>query len=303
MKRSHPPALLTLARSTLHREVEMRTGDLVLLAVSGGPDSMALLHVLSRLAAPFRVTVCAHGVDHGLRKEAAEELALAARVAADLGVPFDQTRIEVAPGANLMARARAARFEALRGALARLPAPKGRRFLATAHHADDRAETVLLRILRGTGPHGLAVLPPRSGDLIRPIIRSRRADILAHLHRHRIPFAEDPTNRNVRFLRTRVRLEVLPLLRELSPRIVEHLCDLADAACDVDPAKAEAPPGAPGSVRIPLEFQGHRLGRAQRVALARALQTKNPRARVPLPGGSVARVDLSTGEIVLTNGE
>jgi tRNA(Ile)-lysidine synthase len=266
---------------------------------------MALLHVLARLAPALKITLRAHGVDHGLRSEAAAELALAARFAATLEVPFDQTRIRVEPGSNVMARARAARFEALRGALAQSAGGPGARYIATAHHADDRAETVLMRLLRGTGPRGLAVLPPRTADLLRPLIRARRSDILAHLHRHRIPFAEDPTNQDARFLRTRVRHELLPLLQQLSPRIVEHLCDLADAAGDssgsgggwvaADPAREAA--------RIPPEFQGRRLSRAQRTALARALETHNPRVRVPLPGGAVARVDLSTGQIVLTHGE
>jgi len=266
----------------------------VLVAVSGGPDSMALLHVLAKLAPRLGVRIEAHGVDHGLRAAAVDELARAHAFAKELGVPFDTTRVEVPPGSNLMARARDARYHALRAALARVPASQGRepshRVIATGHHADDRAETVLMRLLRGAGPDGLAVLPPRAGDLIRPFVRARRTDITAHLARHRVPYAEDPTNRDPRFLRTRVRSEVLPSLVALSPRIVEHLCDLADALGEGRTEESQL---------VPAVFEGLTLGRAQRSALARALRNRNPRVRVPLPGGKIAGVDLPSRRIVL----
>jgi tRNA(Ile)-lysidine synthase len=100
--------------------------------------------------------------------------------------------------------------------------------IATGHHADDRAETLLMRLLRGTGARGLAVLQPLEGDRIRPLLRARRVDIDGHIARHRVPHAIDPSNRDPRFLRARVRMELLPELERLSPRIVEHLCALAD---------------------------------------------------------------------------
>jgi tRNA(Ile)-lysidine synthase len=284
--RSHPPTLLKLARRTILDEHLIGHGETVLVAVSGGPDSMALLHVLSRLSQSMRFGLVAHGVDHGLRAEAPGELALAATLARDLGVPFSTTRVDVGRGPNLMARARRARFEALRAALARA----GGTAIATGHHADDRAETVLMRLLRGSGPAGLAALPGRSADLIRPMIRARRPDVMAHLARHRVPFALDPSNRDPRFLRTRVRYELLPMLKALSPAIVAHLCSLADALGQAAPAPGPTIPG-------------RALGRAQRVALGRALATGNARARVPLAGGAVARVDLPTGQIVLINDE
>lgn len=187
---------------------------------------MALLHVLSLLRRRGAFGLFAHGVDHGLRPEAGGELDLAASFAGALDVPFDRSAVHVAPGGNLQARARAARWGALRAAASRLGADR----IATGHHADDRAETLIIRLLRGTGVRGLAVLPARDGDRIRPLVRARRADIDAHVMRHRIPFATDPSNRDPRFLRTRVRGEVLPLLERLSPKIVEHLCALAGDA-------------------------------------------------------------------------
>jgi tRNA(Ile)-lysidine synthase len=293
MKGSHPPTLIKIAERTLRDERLLARGDVVLVAVSGGPDSMALLHVLAKLAPRLGVRLEAHGIDHGLRPAAADELARAERFARGLGVPFGTTRVDVRPGANVMARAREARYRALRDALGRISEPPGgadRRFIATGHHADDRAETVMMRLLRGAGPDGLAVLPPRAADLIRPFIRAKRADVAAHIARHHIPYAEDPTNRDPRFLRTRVRAEVLPLLSRLSPRIVEHLCDFADALGEVS-TEAERV--------VPAVLEGLPLGRAQRSALARALRNRNERVRVPLVGGKIAGIDLTSRRIVL----
>jgi tRNA(Ile)-lysidine synthase len=202
----------------------------VLVAVSGGPDSMALLHVLALLRRRLAFGLFAHGVDHGLRPEAAAELDLAEAVAASLDVPFARSRVALAPGGNLQARARDARWEILRTAASRAGADR----IATGHHAEDRAETVIMRMLRGTRLRGLGALPPLDGDRIRPLYRARRADIDAHVHRHRVPHALDPSNRDPRFLRTRVRHEILPALERLSPRIIEHLCALADEACEAE---------------------------------------------------------------------
>ncbi|HMJ56189.1 MAG TPA: tRNA lysidine(34) synthetase TilS [Polyangiaceae bacterium] len=297
--RSHPPALLKLVARTVSDEGLFAPGDRVLIAVSGGPDSMALLHVLARLAPKLGLSLRACGVDHGLRPAAADELSLAQRFAADLDVPFTSTKVDLAPGPNLMARARDARYGALRGVLRewieREPLREAvgrppRASIATGHHADDRAETVLIRLLRGSGPPGLGVLTPRAPMLTRPLVRARRADIMAHVERHRVPYAVDPSNLDSRFLRTRVRREVLPLLTELSPRIVEHLCALAEAAAALGPA-------AHG--QVPAFLEGIALGRAQRASLARALTAGNRRARVPISGGKVAGIDLTSRRIVV----
>jgi tRNA(Ile)-lysidine synthase len=132
--------------------------------------------------------------------------------------------------------------------------------LATAHHADDRAETVLLRLLHGATPRGLAVLPPADGVAVRPLIRARKQDVLRHLRRHDIPFSQDPSNENRRFLRVRVRLELLPLLETLSPAIVSHLTSLADEL-------------ARGPLPDLMDANGKAvsLNRAQAIALRRAV--------------------------------
>lgn len=243
MPRSHPPTLITLVRALIREHALVERSSTVLVAVSGGPDSMALLHVLALLRRERAFGLFAHGVDHGLRAESSTELDVAESFAHSLDVPFGRTRVAVAHGGNLQARARMARWDALRNAAARAGAGR----IATGHHADDRAETMLIRILRGTGPGGLAVLPPRDGDRIRPLLRARRADIDAHVRRHRIPHCSDPSNRDPRFLRVRVRLEVLPVLERLNPRVVEHMYALADEL---------------SGLREPTRGRGRKLARA-----------------------------------------
>lgn len=284
MARSHPPTLVTLVSRTLREECGLEPGARVLAAVSGGPDSVAMLDVLAQLAPKLGFELVAHGVDHGLRPEASGELELAQAHALRLGVPFTRTSVVVHPGGNLQARARAARYQALEAARERT----GCALIATAHHADDRAETVLLRLLRGAGPRGLAVLPARAGNRIRPLLRARKADILAHLGRRQLAFAEDPSNRDRRYLRARVRHEVLPLLAELSPGIVDHLNALADELLGGENDEVLA--------RLPA-LSGLGLGRAQRTLLRRALDRKQAGARVLLKGGWEARVDPATSVV------
>lgn len=276
-RRSHPPTLLTLAERTLREECRVERGARLLAAVSGGPDSMALLDVLARLGKKLGFELVAQGVDHGLRPEAGAELDLAERHARALGVVFERTRVSLEPGGNLQARARAVRYAALEAAAERA----GASLIATAHHADDRAETLLLRLLRGSGPRGLAVLPPRFENRLRPLIRARKSDVLLHLGRHGVPFADDPSNRDRRHLRVRVREELMPLLVELSPGVVAHLNALSDALSASDDARVAA-----------ADALG--LGRAQRRQLARAIALSQRRSEIWLPGGAVLELDTTT---------
>jgi tRNA(Ile)-lysidine synthase len=271
------PSLLTIARRAFAGETKLPRGAKVLLAVSGGPDSMALLDVCARL----ELDAVACGVDHGLRKEAGRELDLAEAHATHLAVPFTRVRVAVAAGGNVQERARTARWKAL-AAEAR---KKKARFVATAHHADDRAETLLLRLLRGAGLRGLAVLGPRAPvpgaralEALRPLLRARRSDVLAHLERHSIAFATDPSNQDPRFTRVRVRNDLLPLLEELDPNVVRHLERIADELlAQREPRKA------------PHWTDG--LSRPTQEAIHSLLLRKKLSARVWLPGGLVLRIE------------
>lgn len=239
-----------------------------------------MLHVLASLRGSTGLELVAHGVDHGLRSEAARELSLVRELAASLDVPFDISRVDVAPGGNLQARARAARYEALRAAARATSAP----WIATAHTADDRAETVLLRLLRGSGARGLGVLPPKDGDLVRPLVRASHADVLRHVERHALRHALDPSNLDRRYARVRVRLEVLPLLEELSPKIVAHLNHVADELLGV---RAATDPLA-------------RLGRRQRESVEDAFLRGKTEARVRVDDRKEVWVRLSPEGPVVT---
>ena len=282
MTRSRPPTLLTTVRRTLIEECQLPRGARLLLAVSGGIDSSVMLHALARLAPRLALELRAHGVDHGLRPGAAAELASARQICERCGVPFAVTRLSLHGGANLQARARAARYEALR----RAARASGASLIATAHHADDRAETVLLRLLRGAPAGGLAVLPVMQGDLVRPLIRVRRSAVELHAERHAVPFLEDPSNRDRRFARTRVREELLPLLKELSPGIVAHLNALAD-----DLLTREGPLGSVLPRTLTAAGRSLPLRRAHREAIRRAARLGRSQLELLLEGGQRVRVD------------
>jgi tRNA(Ile)-lysidine synthase len=268
--RSHPPTLLRRTARTLREETPLCRGDRVLVAVSGGGDSIALLHVLARLRPELGIELSAHGVDHGLRTEAAGELDLAERLAEELGVAFSRTQLALVEGGNLQARAREARYRALDAAARAAEA----RWVATAHHADDRAETVLMRILRGSSPRGLAVLPAAAERRLRPLIRSPKAAIALHLERHGLAYASDPSNQNPRFLRTRIRHELLPLLEDLAPGASDTLNRLADEWTAPEPV-------------VVTDAQGHALPvrRSQAEQIRRAQKMGSRTARIWLPGG------------------
>ena len=275
------PSLATRARRALDN-AHVPRGARVLVACSGGLDSQVLLDVLAHVASDGRIAVVAHGVDHGLRAEASAELALAERLAVERGVPFAQTRVRVDHGSNLQARARLVRLAALRAAATAAEA----QLVATGHHADDRAETVLIRLVRGAPLAGLAVLPARSQDLFRPLIHARRSELVRHASRRSLPFADDPSNLDRRFLRVRVRRELLPLLASLDPRIVEHLVRLAEQAGDILPVDDAVALGSP-----------HESVRAL-AAVREAAFARNPRARVRFRRGATGRWDALLGVVI-----
>lgn len=222
--------LLGVVQRTIRTQALLASGERVLVAVSGGPDSTGLLLVLAQLRRKLGIALVAAHVNHRLRgADADADEACAAKSAAALGVPFVRTELagEALRGANLEARARALRYAALR----RLAAAHGCAKIATGHTLDDQAETVLMRLIRGSGGRGLGAIRPRRADgVIRPLLDCRRAAVAAVTAQAGLRVRADASNRDPRFLRTHVRERVLPLLSELNPSIVRGCANLAAAA-------------------------------------------------------------------------
>jgi tRNA(Ile)-lysidine synthase len=201
---------LGLARAverTIRRHAMLAGGETVLVAVSGGSDSVALLHILTLLAPTWRLRLHALHVDHGLRAGSAHDAELVCALGARLGVPVDVERVQVGAG-SVEAAARTARYAALEAWADRV----GAAHIAVGHTADDQAETVLMRVLGGAGVRGLAAIPPVRGRIIRPLLESRRQALRDALQAAGLPWVEDPSNRDPKFLRNRIRHDLLPLL-------------------------------------------------------------------------------------------
>ena len=213
------------------REQDLVTrGDRVLVAVSGGPDSTALLHGLAKVAPRLGIELTAACVDHHLRSESAEEAREVARRCQALGIPCEVLDVDVnlarRPHVSTQEAARNARLTALQAAAIHHGCAK----VALGHTADDQAETVLFRIVRGTGIVGLAGIPYKRGPLIRPLLDVRRSEILAFLGKRKVAFFTDPSNANRVYSRSRIRHDVLPILAKENPRVVEAILALAHEA-------------------------------------------------------------------------
>ena len=222
--------IIPIVRQTLTERALVRAGDHVLVACSGGADSMSLLHVLHHVRTEFGITLCAASIDHGVRSESADEVAGVAEFAGSLGVPFQSARLDGLKGTpSLQAQARTARYEALHA----LAGESGATRIAVGHTQDDQAETVLGRLLRGAGVRGMAAITPRRDDgVVRPLIDCDRPAVRAYAETHGITFVDDPSNEDKRFDRIRIRREVLPTLLRIDPQAVRHLAELADQAAE-----------------------------------------------------------------------
>ncbi|MEM1032906.1 MAG: tRNA lysidine(34) synthetase TilS [Myxococcota bacterium] len=270
------PALPTLVRRLQRERGLWSPGAHLLCACSGGPDSTAMLHALAHLREDLGHRVSAVGIDHGLRPEAGRELEGLRATADALGVSFRAERTVVARGPGLQARARTARHALFQ----RLAAEAKADAVAIGHTADDRAETVLMRLLRGSGARGLAAMPPRAPGvggavpLVRPLLLATRRDVVAHLRHHRLETAEDPSNADPRFLRSRVRHTLLPHLEaSWSPSLTVHLNRIATELCDEVFGEGDDDDPWAG------------MTRGQRDALARAIRAGRSGITVRLSGG------------------
>ena len=221
--------MLSTVLLTIRRHGLAAAGDRVLVAVSGGPDPMALLGVLWEVGPRLGLTLEVATVDHGLRRDVAAELELVAARAQALGLPWHRLTVDVRAAGIRGGLQEAARRSRL-AALAALAAERGCARVALGHQADDQTETVLFRILRGTGVAGLKGIPYQRPPFVRPLLDVTRAQILRYLRRRSLPFASDPSNADPRFARARLRHHVLPMLREENPRVDEALRRLAEEA-------------------------------------------------------------------------
>ncbi len=307
----------------------LTAGDRVVVGVSGGADSVAMLSVLSALTEQgWKLRLSVAHFHHGLRDSADTDAAFVADLADRLGMPLLSERRDTAAEAKRLGRgieetARILRYRFLREAAEKV----GATHVAVGHHADDNVETIVHRVFRGTHLRGLTGMPARrrldSSEvvLIRPLLTSTKAEIQAYCAQRDLPWREDETNEDVNFRRNFIRHRLLPLLREkLNPRVDEALLRLASAAEEAEThllaegAKAlglalEAD-GAKETVRLsasslashPAIIQGYALRTAlegmgiglqsigsQQMGALTELLTSNTPKTICLPGGIIAR--------------
>jgi len=278
-------SLLGSLGSFFREAAPLAPGDRIVVAFSGGPDSTALLLGLSRL----HLQITAAHLDHGLDAGSTGRAEAAARIAARLGVPFVGERREVAalrqPGESTEAAARRIRY----GFLEEVRDRSGARYVATAHHQDDQAETVLLRLLFGSGLAGLSAIRPVHGRIVRPLLEVPRAVLRREVEAAGIAWVEDPTNLDLSVPRNRMRHRVLPALAE--PASLARLADRvrrATTALDHRLERLLSPRHLDDGVAVDLRA----LLELPEELLPFALAALHRRAGAPYPAGSAARAEL-----------
>lgn len=314
-RREQTPDILLRLRAFARTEALWQPGQHLVLAVSGGPDSVAMLDLLHACAADEGLRLAVAHIHHHLRPEADEDAAFVEALAARYDVPFLLAHADVparvaATGESVETAARAMRYAALTQIAADLAADR----IVTGHTADDQAETVLMRLLRGTGPGGLAGIPPRRDAIIRPLLPLWREEIMAYLAARSLPYHVDTTNFSTDFTRNRIRHVLLPHLETTyAPQLRTRLQQLA-AMSREDAAVLDAQAGElytqlhrslPDGVMLPaaLDLPRALLWRLWRLALAEvrgslldigyahlaAIGTLPPHGAVDLPGAQVRR--------------
>jgi len=208
----------------------LRRGERVLIACSGGPDSVALTAAMHAVAKPIGISICAAFVNHGLRESAWQDECVALQVAAQLEIPLEIVALDRV--ARSEARLRAARYDALIDVANR----RGCDVIATAHHAEDQSETVILALLRGAGSTGLSGMRGRRPlapglSLARPMIGVAPEALRAYCHAHALPYAVDPTNAQTNLRRNAVR-EALTALRPLFPGLDAAVARAAEVVAE-----------------------------------------------------------------------
>ena len=287
--------MLNKLRAFLKEQALLSPGDKVIAAVSGGADSVAMLFALYLLRDELGITLEAAHFNHHLRgAESDRDEAFVTDFCGRYDIPLHLGSGRIVPGKKgLEAAARDARYAFLRS----LPGK-----VATAHTADDNAETVLMRLIRGTGLKGLGAIAPVSGNVIRPMLTVTRDDVEAFLEEYALPHVEDSSNAEDDFLRNRIRHGILPLMRAENPRIGENLSAMAlllrqDEAClqamipeeqmpDVSRLKAMEPALRRRALERFLKAQGVREPEQIHILQAEQLLYHwSPSAAMQFPGG------------------
>ena len=238
----HIDMLIAKVKATVRQYGMLSPGDRVVVAVSGGPDSICLLRALRDLSLHYGISLHVAHLDHQFRGEgSAADARFVEGLAKDLGLPATIGRRDVPAycaerGLSAQAGAREVRYAFLKEIAGTIRADK----VAVGHTMNDQAETFLMRIIRGAGMEGLSAIPPVRQDIIRPLIGVTRDEVLAYLREHGQDFVTDPSNLKPVYARNRIRQDVLPVLERVNPRIVETLAAEAALLRDEDSVIARA---------------------------------------------------------------
>jgi tRNA(Ile)-lysidine synthase len=313
----YPIQTLQKVKRTISRHQMTSDGDSVIVAVSGGPDSVCLLHILHELKDELRIRLVLAHFDHGLRPaEDEHETAFVHSLAQSLKLPF-----ETAKGRLLAKRTRGSREEVARNArysfLERVRKKYKAQKIALGHNLNDQAETILMRLLRGSGPSGLTGIPPcRDHEIIRPLIEIERSEIEKYLKAEKLVTITDSSNLKTDYLRNKIRLELMPLLEEQQPQLASLLGQTAEILRDEDDyleriaeawLKKEVTRNPENTLQVSIaSFMSLRVALRRRVtrkaigkmkkdlrriswdhieAVQRLAQAEKPQAALALPGG------------------
>lgn len=234
--------MLAVVKELIDRHNLLARGDKVIAACSGGPDSLALLHILMHFRQEYDLTIIVAHLNHMFRSEAQSEAEFVRHTAQSMGLVFEGTAIDVPrfiaeTGRSAADGARAVRYQFLHEVASRHGASR----IATGHHSDDQAETVLLHLLRGAGGAGLSGMKPANGAVIRPLLAVSRSQIEAYCRQYNLTPVQDMSNYQTDYLRNKIRLELIPYLQEnYNPAIRHSLCRTAQIVGDEHEAVAAA---------------------------------------------------------------